>query len=427
MSIYRYPATSAVAQAQFRYANKRAPVAMLTAQDHVDYDQLSTIRRAMEAHGWQCVPAVVEGKNVLQVSGFKEEGELAALLATHGLADATPIIIPEPGDHPTKTISDWLEHTSLKAAGWLNLVGDIALLGAGIKSGREQEVTAGVLYTGGAAVLARYANVKTEHQVQRVLDRTAGFMQQQAAQLPEDTALSTIARDRKTGVIKNTEDFLYRYPAEVMLSAYTLGAFSMLRSGIKQGNPWGIAYGANSVALKAASLMIPEKGKMDPADKQGAGPVRSVINWVQEKPLRLFGFGSLVSDALLGMSALREYKLNPRQQGHMLKFITTGTYIAADMLIAVSNKHVENADGKFHPDEQRRIEAMAAETIARQPEPMRAGLVQQVAGFLSTQPEMRGSASDISDGIKEQVVQQAKNPWASHVVASQNVPTQVQR
>ena len=415
MSIYRFSSPSAISEARFSYAGDRPPVALLAAGVAVNENQLSEVRRAIESAGWKCVPVEVNGQEMLLVDGFKEVGQFTAFLLDRGFVQGDQNITAEPSDHVVCTTQDIIKANSLKVAGVLNLIGDAALLGSGVASGRSQEITAGALYTAGAGVLARYGNVKTEHHVREVSERVGHFLQKQAVELPENCGLSSILKDKRDGVIHNTEKFLYRYPTEVMLSAYTLGAASMLKSGIRQGDPWGIAYGVNSVAVKAASLLIPEK-HMSAKEKELAkqhGPMAKLVDWIQEKPLRVIGYGSMISDVLLGLSAMREFKADPKQRSYIFKFITTGTYIMADLMMAISNKKHVNADGKFDAEEQRRIEALAAEAIARQPKTQQQALANQVAGFLATQPEMKGSAADISLAIMVQVVHMERNPWAS--------------
>jgi len=371
----------------------------------------------MQAHGWQAVAVEAEGRQALQVSGFKDEGQLAALLITQQFAKGTPQIEEEPGDHPTRSTKEWLEDNSIKAGGVLNLLGDGALLMSGIMSGRTNEAYAGALYTGGALVSARYGNVKTAYHVRQVTENVAEYLKQQAGELPEDCGLYSILQDKREGRLNKIEDFLYRYPSQTTLGAYTLGAFSMLESGLRHGKGWDVAYGVSSITTKAASLMIPEKSADQLTEEEKAahakhGPVGKLFDWIQEKPLRIFGYGSMVTDTLLGLSALREYRTNPRQKSYVFKFITTGTYLMADMMYAISSK---NAGGKFDAEEQRQIVAMAAESIAAQPRAMREGLANQVAGYLSTQPEINGTAPEISHAILHQAEEMRANPWACRV------------
>lgn len=397
-----------MASVTFRYANDRPPVALIAAAQGVNQGQIITIRRAMEMQGWQAVPALADGKNILQVSGFKDEGQLAALLLTQHFASGKPRITPEPGDHPTLSVNEWLEDNSIRAGGVLNLIGDGGLMVSGLMAGRSQEAVAGMLYTGGALVSARYGNVRTEYHVRQVQAELAEYLKEQAGTLPEDCGLYSILRDYRSGGIQRAEDFLYRYPSQTMLGAYTLGALSMLQSGLRHGKPWDVAYGVNSVASKVGSLLIPEKPKDEPS-KGG------LIGWLQEKPLRLFGYGSLISDVLLGMSALHEYRFNPKQKSYIFKFLTTGTYIMSDLMFAISNKNAANAGGKFDVTEQRSIEALAAETIARQPKAMQSPLANQVAGFLSLRPEINGTAQEIAASIIAQAQAVEQNPWTCRV------------
>jgi len=413
MSIYRFSAKSPVQEVIFRHANDRSPVALLTASDSTPADQLSTIRRAMGSGNWTCVPVTLDSHEYLQVSGFEKEAQLLSFLQKYHFAEGQPQFSAEPGDNPRRCASEWLQDYGLKAAGYLNIIGDASLLGSGLVSGRSKEITSGALYTAGAAVLARYGNAKTEVHVREVLEDTVGYLKKQAVALPEDCGLFSIMKEKRDGLLPSAERFMTRYPTEVMLGAYTLGAFTMLQSGIRERNPWGIAYGASSVGLKASSLLIPEKSATDTQKNTPHGPLGSLVSWIQEKPLRVYGFGSMVNNVLLGLSAYREYKTNPKQMGYIFKFITTGTYMVGDLLIALSNKDHTNADGKFDTEEQRRVVAMVAEALSRQPKNMQQPLVNNVAGFLAHQAEMNGNAMDIANSIREQLDHMATNPWSA--------------
>lgn len=403
----------------FRYANDRPPIALVGASAQADAGQLATIRRALEAQGFGVVPATAEGKQILQINGFRDKGQLTALLMTQHFAQGSPHFQPEPGDHPTRSWHEWLEDTSLKACGWGNVVGDVSLLVSGLMSGRGQEAMSGLLYTAGGAVLARYGNTKTEYHLREVSARLGDFLREHEGELPEDCGLFQVMKERKEGTLPNTERFLARYPSQTTIGIYTLGAAAMLQSGIRHGKGWDIFYGANSTIAGAASILVPEK-KHKQGEERPTG-LAGAVDWLREKPLRAAGYAYIVSDIALALSAYREYRHDPKQRSYIFKFLSAGTYLVSSALMAISNKEHTNADGKFDADEQRRIEALAAETIAAQPKELRAPLINQVAGFLATQPEMQGSASDISKGIAQQVEFMEKNPWACHTYAGERV------
>src|SRR5262249_11934840 len=146
----------------FRYANDRKPVAYLVAGD-APKPLLDALCHAAEAEKWRCTPAALDGKPVLRLYGFQEAGQVAAWLQIHHFTNGMPNIQTEPGDGATRSWKEWLEDTSLKAAGWGNFIGDTSLLMSGLLSGRKAEMTTGLLYTGGGGILARYGNVKTEY------------------------------------------------------------------------------------------------------------------------------------------------------------------------------------------------------------------------------------------------------------------------
>ena len=291
-------------------------------------------------------------------------------------------------------------------------MGDVALLISGLMSGRSKEAISGALYTAGGAVLARHGNVKTEHHIRDVTERMGEFLKKQACDLPQDCALSKILEKKRAGPLHQVEHFLYSYPSQTTVGIYTLGAFAMLQSGIKHKKGWDIAYGANSTLAGAASILIPEKPH-DPNQPPPTSTVGKMWNWVQEKPLRMAGYAYILSGIALGMSALREMRENPKQKSYIFKFITTGTYLLGDVMLAVSNKDATNADGKLDADEQRRVLALAAEAISHEPQALRGGLVNYVSGFLAQQPEIRGKAPEIARGIEEQLAHIKENPWTS--------------
>lgn len=417
MSIYSYSAPSLLTQVQFRHADDHLPEALLSASGEAQAGQLADIRRTLDTRGWQCVPVTVDGHAALQISGFGKPGQLLGFLNAHQYTEGEPAFRSEPGDNKERSTSEWLYSSSLKASGWSYIIGDVALLMSGLMSGRNKEAVSGALYTAGGAVLARYGNVKTEHHVRDVSARMGEFLKKQADEIPDDCAICNVMKSKRSGALPDIEHFLYKYPAETTVGIYTLGAFSMLQSGLKHGKFWDIAYGANSTAAGMGSILIPEKVR-NPDDPKPANPVAQWWDWVREKPLRMAGYAYILSGLALGMSAYREFKENPAQKSYIFKFITTGTYLVGDLLLAISHKDHVNADGKFDADEQRRIEGMAAEVISKQPESMRDPLVNQVAGFLAMQPEMRGKAPQIGESIKAQLQHMLENPWTARPASS---------
>ena len=129
MTIYRFSDASAIQEIVFRHVKDRPTMALFTAAKETDPVLLSAIRRSIEDHGWQCVPANVNGRDVLQVMGFATEAECQAFVADRHFTDGAAQIILETGENsaPVKGlgIRDFLKRRSLQMAGVFNLIGDI--------------------------------------------------------------------------------------------------------------------------------------------------------------------------------------------------------------------------------------------------------------------------------------------------------------
>ena len=421
MSIYRFSESSAISEVRFHTAADRAPVALLTASAKTDAAKLAALRPMLQANGWQPVAVFVDGKEQLQITGFKNPSDVTALLQRANAVEGSPQIGFEEIDLSKRTNKDWFNRSKLRIAGWLNAVGDVSLLAGGIDSKDNFMTLAGGLYTGGAVALGLYGNVKTDRQLREISQDTADFLQQRTGDLPKELGLSTILSQKKTSRLHQLEDYLYHHPADIMLGFYSAGAAAMIGSGIAHKNNERLGYGIWSLGIKLTSLLLPEK-KADTdqplAPKRTSG-IGGAIDWIKEKPLRLFGYGSLVTELLLGASAMRDFKTAKNDPAKKRKatfgFFTTGMYMLSDALMATSSKDPTNADGKFNDDQQLRIEAMAAEAIAIQPEGYRSLLAKEVGGFLAQRSEIKGSREEITKAILTQAEHLGKSRWAARV------------
>lgn len=303
-------------------------------------------------------------------------------------------------------MGNFLKQYSLQLAGILNLIGDVGFLGTGIKTRDPYKISGGGLYTLGGLNLALFGKVKPEENLRRVKEEVAALI------------------DEKTGhaaARPEGGDALYRHAADNTLTAYTAGAAAMLASGIKKHNAGlgsaGLYYGASSLAFKLGSRLIPEQAAGGAGEKSGG-----IVGWIREKPLRLFGYGSVVTDSFLALDTWHDYKHNPNKSGYGWSAVTAGTYILADLLMAISSKDPANAGGKFPEGDRRDIEAGAAEKIARQPKESREALIAQAAEFLAARPEMGGDATAIGQAIREHMEQAAPASWTARTAPSSAPP-----
>lgn len=427
MNNYRFSAGSPVSNVGFTKANGYPSIAKLSAAENASQSKLSEIRRAMEANGWVAVPAMVDGKNILEIRGFGSEQQCVDFLSKQGFIKGVEGIdsLPEP-QQETCEPTGWqkfLQQYSLRIAGVANLIGDVGFLGNGLQTKDKYKIAGGALYTLGGANLTLFGKPKDGQGEEDVTAGMANVLQQKHSDIGE-TALGNIVAQQTASNAQAANSFLAHHGVQNTLLAYTAGAGAMLASGIKKHRAGegsaALGYGISSFALKSLSLLIPEKLKKERVavsekDEKNNGVISGMIEWVREKPLRLFGYGSLVTDSLLALDTYQTYKNNPQKSGYMWAGVTTTSYIVADLMMAISNKNPANTTDRFNEEEQRYVEALAAEALIRQPKETRECLLLEVAEFLAKRPETQGDAATISSAIKSQLTALGSSPWVERI------------
>ena len=366
--------------------------------------------------------------NVTKASYLRESGSgmmigMSELKNSETLpvADTAPVAPPVPAPAAQTGLRDFFKRNSLQVAGTLNLLGDAGFFMQGLKDIRaahtkQQRIAAyaeaigGGLYSLGGANLVLFGNVDQRKPVNEIIAKTAVFMTEQVGPLPKTTALGALHPSmQKT----STPSFFYRNTAQNTLTAYTLGAGALVVTGISRFRakvPEGgimLGYGLASVGVKLASLLIPEKAKEDENEK----PATGLMAWLKEKPLRIFGYGSIITDSLLAKRAFDKYKAGVNSTGPIA---TAGSYILADSMMAISSKDKNNVTGTFSAEDQQHIETLVAQTLAEQPKENQAALLQKVSKFLSKQSGMPRKPHDIAKGIIEHLPNDCK-AWASRL------------
>ncbi len=426
MGVYVYSLSNYVKAIEFRYKENHQPIALLHARDNIAPGQALTLRGILAANNMQFAAVVVDGEPMLQVSGFKDSDDFLGVLKKHEIIQDEPQISHTKSPRPEREtlggkIKNMLRRSSLKLAGWLNLIGDLGFLASGVKDNDRVKTTGGALYTLGAANLARYGNIEDGHELKTVSENIATIIHNEAGGIAEESSLSNSLRNKRGGMVAKVDDFLYENPSDVTLLSYTAGAAAMLVSGVKKmlnGEGWAAAgYGITSLSLKITSLLIPEKIKNQgdveaDTEKAPAGnPLSRFIDWIREKPLRLFGYGSFATDTLLGLDAYQQYRRNPKGSGHIYTAITTCSYLLADIMVAISSKNKSNVTGKFSRDEQRGIEALAAEAITPLAREKQEVVITKIASYLGKHKGSTRNAEQISGSIRQQLTANEKNPW----------------
>ena len=463
MSMYRFSHDSPVSTVAFHYANGVPTVALIEASKTATAEQISQASKALSEKGMSLIPVTIDERDMLQVSGFlTEQMVIDALGAKHIVKDTPEITreasdLPSPPQSKTKT---FLENYSLRLAGGLNLVGDIMMhLGgyskitakfdqetgrpltsaerkASITSG-TYDLTGGGLYTLGGLNAAVFGNSKSK--VPPLVDRTADFI-----------AHTTNSQAAPLEPPKESGHFFRRHAADVTLASYTVGAGVFLAQGIsgykamskqlhladpataakikrdRRESASLIGYGISSLVFKVLSLFIKEKPRSEEDAPESRNPIIRVKNWFCEKPLRIFGLGSFVTDSFYAKHAYDTYRRvkgtpNAKSKSeYMFKIITTLSYFTSDFLSAISSKNLLTKP--LDADGQRNVIALAAQSIAEQPQEKRDALVSQTVQFLGNQPEMQHSGKkSIAASLKNHIKRLDSNPWAKWVETPESI------
>jgi hypothetical protein len=335
---------------------------------------------------------------------------------------AIPNYPGDPKDSTDDTPFDALKDQSLKAAGYAYLLGDGALFASGMMGGRSKEAMSGLLYTVGGLACAKYANPDAEKQLKLLSHRLGDYLRKEGVEIPVTPETKDLVKPG--GVIDHIEAFLYKYPSQVLNATYAIGGVQLLRSGMQHGKHWDTASGALVAAGGLAGLLIHEK-KPDP-EHPPSGFIGKAVSWLQEKPLRISGGLYALNNATLIMSALEERRANPAQKSYLFKFLTAASYIFGNTMLSLSSKN-NHSQGSSSQQALEKLAETSARIVAAQPPEVREGLVQHIAGYIASQPEVELKAEELTAmmqrKMQEIAAQPAQGGWQGRVSESPAHPS----
>jgi hypothetical protein len=416
MKTYQFPADSPLVRVVLHTPPEGEASAHLVARADMPPATLQQWRKALCDSGARCVPLV---SDTLIVTGFTDEASLLATLRAQGMISGNPMQA-ETLEATAKTgaVTQAIHNRSLQFAGLLNLTGDVSLGIDGLKNKQWFKTTAGGIYTLGALAISLFGKSDTKRNQRLLEQKTADFLRGELGTLAEGSSLADIDQKRPSDVWGRGKEFVQQYPAQVTLGAYTVGAFLMLLQGIKEFRlnraSWEtLAYGISSLCIKIATFFIPENPNIS-EEKPPETIFGKAANWIREKPLRLFGFGSFITDGFLLKGALKKYAVSQKTFSDKLGIGTGGAYIGSDLLAAVSNKDMTHNGGALDTAEQERLEALSAEAIYLTKGDADTTLhAERAAQFLKKQTVTKQSGDHLRERIIEKIQALRNNPWVT--------------
>ena len=302
-----------------------------------------------------------------------------------------------------------LRQNSLKAAGVGYLLADAALFTSGVMSGKLKEASAGVFGWIAGVIGARYGNPKAEKKLEQIERRLGTYLRKQGVEIPKDPTTESLTNEG--GVIDNIESFLYTYPSQMMNVFYSLIGVQFVRSALQHNKKELLASGGLLIAGALAGILIPEK-KPDP-EHPPQGVLQKTWSWIQEKPLRLTGTLFTLNQVTLAMDALQERRQNPAQKSYMFKLLAVAGFVFGNTMMSLSSKS-HGGGSKMDEKTLCMLAETSAKVIAAQSPEVQNGLLEHIAGFLATQPNVYMTAEEISKILHAKMNEVAKLPTPSN-------------
>lgn len=448
MSLYRYQSDSLIDEIRVIATPKGGVRAYLHAGNQTTPKQLEQIKAKLSSLGWIGVPDVLDYKPVLEVRGFKKTKNLVQALSENGWVKSEPQITATK-DHRTG-LGETLRNLTLRFSGLVYLIGDAGYNYKAITEYRANkslssriDVAAAVGYALGSLALLVYGSRdQSDNQIRNATRELKGFLHKESIALPDDAVIHRVTKRRKLGFWGSIDHFLARFPSEAMNTIYigvglllTWGAFIKAKTpllpnetlalapGRRMKNRIEVGLGITTAASALGSVIIKEKKRPEgePRKKGLAG----VWEWIEEKPLRLAGYGYMLATVFHGGAyvtamAKGSEAVKKAERGRLVFIVTN---LIAEILMAISSKgHGEGIVSKTGGVDDS-VLATAADIVAKQKPEDQPALVQRLAGFLSTPDLLNDKAENIEALLREKLAAMQNHPWrGGQQVASQPSP-----
>lgn len=431
-SSYRYSAPSAIDEVVFAKTENGSLRAYLHAAEGTPPEALHALTAPMHAKTWITVPVTLEDRHYLEVRGFGKEKDLLKELEAKKAVEGKPAV--EKLDAKS-TLWESIQKRSLQISGLLYGVGDGGFIMYGMKEANRLDIAGGIFYALGTASLVAFGqNDQADLQIREKAKAMEQFLIKENVRIPPKCSLYAVTEDPNRGLIGEAYDWARSHPSELFNTIY-IGAGALIASGAMHGKilrvkpgelpkdrfkrltaGWmDFALGTTTASVSLLGNLIREK-KPDPDEPPPKGAWQKLKAWVQEKPLRVTGYGLMASTMCHAGSTTIEYfqarKLNDQKALSAVPWraLFVATNLLAEGLLAISSKG--HGEGVTIDDSVKNsVYALAAEIITQQPREQRETYIQHIAGFLERPTMLAETYEAVEQELRKQVALVEKNPW----------------
>ncbi len=441
--------------------------AYLHAKPDASPELLGETMKTLLDKGYLAVPFEVEGKPVLELRGFGKKELLLETLQANNLTQGKAKTHEIPEDKIS--LLSKLKKNSFMVSALLYLVGDLSFIyyekQRDKKSNEDKshdskrgvwDWLAGYGYLAGTTTSIAsmlLSSDASEEQISKAANMVVQASQRAGIELPNDNALLVAAKGKEQNPLVSS---FTKHSSELMNIGFATAGVAIAQNNLqklrdlnekelqpgfeandfhkasKTEHKMDIALGMISTASGLTSVFVKEKPR-DPSQPRKKG-VAGVGEFFQEKPLRIAGYGYLLSTVIHLVSSLKERSKivadnkanneNKSVEHTTFRLIFVVTNLIAEVIMSLSSKG-HGAGVKSDDSVDPTTCAMVADMIHKKPADMRDDLVERMSEFLSM-PDALGTNQDkLKSMINDQLAKLDKNPWVNNVQKAKPTPVEI--
>ncbi|PZP84050.1 MAG: hypothetical protein DI582_09735 [Azospirillum brasilense] len=317
-----------------------------------------------------------------------------------------------------------LGEKKLKLAGYSYVLGDAAMMAAGMARGKTfvQAARSGGVWAAGGMAAGYFGNPGTEKQLALLANKLEHHLKKTGYGIPDDVRAQNTLLKKET-FWQKIEDFVYEHPSEMLNAAYAVGSGFLIKDGLKQIREnqahWWPGKGNTATdlwigAIVGTGALIGLFAKEDPQAREKAKDgtlLDKAVAFVSEKPLRTTSAIYFANNGFLAKQAWQDWQgskgagpfVEQKAKPHYFSTMQLATYLFANTMLALSPR---NQIAPHLPAEGvAQLEDASARIIAAQAPQVQQALLADVSQYLSAQKGIQQKPEEIATALATRITE----------------------
>lgn len=340
----------------------------------------------------------------------------------------------------------WAQRT-LKIAGVSYILGDVAMLVAGLARTNSASVLGASSWLAGGVGAAYYGNPDVERQLRIQSEKLERYLNSKGITIPNDVREQS-ALLKQNGFWNTIQNYLYEHPSEILNGMYLVGAGVLLRGALRKDFtaeagkrllPTGLALKEFEKvssnfwigAIVATGALVGLLTHEDPEARkkaEGKGWFANLLAFVSEKPLRTSAALYTLNDVPLALQAWQDHQgasttfQHKTFKPHYFSTLQLASYLFGNLMLLMSDRNQISKKG-FDVNHLAQLEDAAARIVAAQPEPLQKALLADVSAHMASMKGVGVDAATLHQQMAERIGQltaeklAAPKSWAARTTA----------